>query len=417
LEIPIVQDEEGIIGQQFLSKKLSNKRGTLKMNKKLSVLVASLVTLATFAGCGSKAVNNSASTVKVGLNYELSGGVATYGQSLVGGIELAFEEINKNGGVLSKQLEAVKVDNKSENTEAANVSTRLATRDKVVAILGPATSGNTKAASPAALQNKVPLISASATADDVTVDSNGKVREFIFKTCFSDSFQGVMMSNFAFEDLKAKKAVVLVDSTSDYSKGLAKNFEETYAKLGGQVVGKEAYQAKETDFKAVLTKIKGLNPDVLFLPGYYEEVGLIVRQARELGLNVPVLGGDGYESPKLAELAGKNALNKVYYTTAYSSKDTSAEAVKFNEAFKKKYGKEPDAFNALGYDMAYLFADALKRAGAADSAKLKEALESTKDFKGVTGNVTIDKSHNPVKSVTIIEMKNGEPTFLKKLNP
>lgn len=394
------------------------------MNKKLSLLLASLVTLSTFAGCASKAVNNtpqagspSAATVKVGLNYELSGGVATYGQSLTNGIELAFEEINKSGGVLGKQLEEVKVDNKSDNTEAANVSTRLATRDKVVAILGAATSGNTKAASPAAMQNKVPLISASATAEDVTVDSNGKVRDFVFKTCFSDSFQGVIMSNFAYNDLQAKKAVMLVDSTSDYSKGLAKNFKETYTKLGGQVVGEEAYQAKETDFKAVLTKIKGLNPDVLFLPGYYEEAGLIVRQARELGLNVPVIGGDGYESPKLAELAGKDALNKVYYTTAYSSKDTSAETVKFNNAYKQKYGKEPDAFNALGYDMAYLFADALKRAGAVDSTKLKAALESTKDFKGVTGNVTIDAKHNTVKSVTIIEMKNGEPTFLKKLNP
>lgn len=387
------------------------------MNKKLSVLIAAGVVMSVFAGCTTATVNNNAGQVKVGLNYELSGNVASYGQSLVGGIELAFEEINKNGGVLGKQIDAVKVDNKSDSTEAANVSTRLATRDKVVAILGPATSGNTKGASPAAMQNKVPLVSASATADDVTVDSNGKVREFIFKTCFSDSFQGVMMSNFAFNDLKAKKAVVLVDSTSDYSKGLAKNFEETYAKLGGQVVGKEAYQAKETDFKAVLTKIKGLNPEVLFLPGYYEEAGLIIRQARELGLNVPVLGGDGYESPKLTELAGKDALNKVYYTTAYSSQDTSTEVVKFNDAFKKKYGKEPDAFNALGYDMAYLVSDALKRAGAADPVKLKTALEATKDFKGVTGTVTIDKTHNVVKSVTVIEMKNGVPTFLKKLNP
>jgi branched-chain amino acid transport system substrate-binding protein len=267
------------------------------------------------------------------------------------------------------------------------------------------------------MQNKVPLISASATADDVTVDSNGKVREYVFKTCFSDSFQGVMMSDFAIKDLGSKTAALLVDNTSDYSKGLAKNFKETFTKSGGNVVSVEAYQAKDTDFKAVLTKIKALNPEVLFVPGYYEEVGLIVRQARELGLNMPVLGGDGYESPKLAELAGKDALNKVYYTTAYSSKDTSPEAVKFNDAFKKKYGKEPDAFNALGYDMAYLFADALKRGGAVNSVKLKEALETTKDFKGVTGNVTIDKSHNPVKSVTVIEMKNGEPTFLKKLNP
>lgn len=386
------------------------------MNKKLSVLIVTLTSLSILAGCSS-ASSTKSNKVKVGLNYELSGNEATYGQGLTEGVELAFEEINSSGGVLGKQLEEVKVDNKSDNTEAANVSTRLATRDKVVAILGPATSGNTKAASPAAMQNKVPLISASATADDVTVDSNGKVREFVFKTCFSDSFQGVMMSNFAYNDLGAKKAAVLVDTTSDYSKGLTKNFKETYKKLGGAVVAEEAYQAKDTDFKAVLTKIKGLNPDVLFVPGYYEEAGLIIRQARELGLNVPVLGGDGYESPKLTELAGKDALNKVYYTSHYSSKDTTPEVAKFRAAFKKKYGKDPDAFNALGYDMAYFFADALKRAGQVDSVKLKDALSATKDFKGVTGTFSIDSNHNPVKSVTVIEMKNGEPTFLKKLNP
>lgn len=387
------------------------------MNKKLSLLIVSLVSVSIFAGCSTAAVSAKSDKVKVGLNYELSGNVATYGQGLTSGVELAFEEINNNGGVLGKQIEEVKVDNKSDNTEAANVSTRLATRDKVVAILGPATSGNTKAASPAAMQNKVPLISASATADDVTVDSNGKVREFVFKTCFSDSFQGVMMSNFAYNDLGAKNAAVLVDTTSDYSKGLTKNFKETYKKLGGTVVTEEAYQAKDTDFNAVLTKIKGLNPDVLFVPGYYEEAGLIIRQARELGLNVPVLGGDGYESPKLTELAGKDALNKVYYTSHYSSKDTTPEVAKFRDAFKKKYGKDPDAFNALGYDMAYFFADALKRAGQVDSAKLKDALAATKDFKGVTGTFSIDSNHNPIKSVTVIEMKNGEPTFLKKLNP
>ena len=330
---------------------------------------------------------------------------------------MALEEINKKGGVLGKQIQVVEVDNKSDNTEAANVSTRLAVRDKVVALLGPATSGNTKAATPAAMQNKVPLITASATADDVTVDSNGKVREYIFKTCFSDSFQGVMMANFATNDLKLTKAAVLVDSTSDYSKGLAKNFKGTYKKNGGTVLTEEAYQANDTDFKAVLAKIKNTNPDVLYVPGYYQEVGLIVRQARDMGLNVPILGGDGYESPKLAELAGKDALNNVYYSTHYSSMDTSPEAVKFRQAFTKKYGKEPDAFSALGYDMGYFLADALKRAGSTDSAKLTSALAATKNFKGVTGVFSMDKNHNPVKSVTIIQMKDGQATFLKKLAP
>ncbi|MFL0245751.1 ABC transporter substrate-binding protein [Candidatus Clostridium stratigraminis] len=387
------------------------------MNKKLSLLIVLIFSLSILSGCSPAGAAAKSDKIKVGLDYELSGNVATYGQSLTAGIEMAFEEINNNGGVFGKQIEEVKVDNKSDNTESANVATRLATRDKVVAILGAATSGNTKAASPAAMQNKVPIISGSATADDVTVNSNGKVRDFVFKTSFSDSFQGVMMSNFAYNDLKVKKAAMLVDTTSDYSKGLAKNFKDTYSKLGGSVVDEEAYQAKDTDFKAVLTKIKGQNPDVLFVPGYYEEVGLIVRQAKELGLNVPILGGDGYESPKLTELAGKDALNNVYYTSHYSSKDDSPNVVKFRDTFNKKYGKDPDAFNALGYDLGYFLADALKRAGTVDSLKLKDALADTKDFNGVTGTFSMDKNHNPVKSVTVIQMKNGEPTFLKKLNP
>lgn len=388
------------------------------MKKKVAFLMAALFATGTLAGCGKSAETSAtASTIKVGLNYELSGQVATYGQGLVQGIELAIEEINKNGGVLGKQIEAVKVDNKSETAESANVATKLAVKEKVVAILGPATSGNTKAAAPIAVQNKVPLISASATADDVTVDSNGKVRDFIFKTCFSDSFQGVIMANFAYEDLGKKNAVILVDNGSDYSKGLAKNFKETFEKFGGKVLSQEAYAAKETNFKAVLTTIKGLNPEVIYLPGYYEEVGLIVKQARELGINTPILGGDGYESPKLAELAGKTALNGVYFTNHYSSKDTTPEVVAFQKAFKAKYNKEPDAFNALGYDLAYFLADAIKRTGEADPVKLKEALAATKDFKGITGNITIDANHNPVKSITILEMKDGEQTFLKKLDP
>lgn len=390
------------------------------MKKILYLFMTTLLTLSLLAGCAqstNEASSNVPETIKVGLNYELSGGVATYGQGLTSGIELAVEEINKNGGVLGKQLELVKVDNKSDNAEAANVSSRLAVRDKVVAILGAATSGNTKAASPAANENKVPLISASATADDVTVDSNGKVREFIFKTCFSDSFQGVTMANFAFNDLKLRNAAVLIDNTSDYSKGLAKNFKETFVKLGGSVLTEEAYQAKDTDYKAVLTNMKAKNPDVLYVPGYYEEVGLIVKQARELGLDVTVLGGDGYDSPKLLEIAGAEALNKVYYTNHYSSMDNAPDVVKFKEAFNVKYSKDADAFNALGYDLAYFLADALERAGVADSLKLKDALASTSGFKGITGTLSIDEFHNPVKAVTILQVVDGNPTFLKKLEP
>jgi branched-chain amino acid transport system substrate-binding protein len=389
------------------------------MKKGITLLTALLFGASIFTGCAKSAATatGSSNTIKVGLNYELSGNVATYGQGLVEGIELGFEEINKNGGVLGKQVELVKKDNKSDATEAANVSTALTTKDKVVLLLGPATSGNTKAASPAATTSKVPLVSASATADDVTVDKNGKVRQYIFKTCFSDSFQGVIMANFASSDLKAKKAAILQDVTSDYSKGLLTSFKGQFTKLGGNIVDEEAYKSKDNDFNAVLTKIKAANPDVLYVPGYYEEVGLIVKQARQLGLNVPILGGDGYESPKLAEIAGASVLNNVYYTNHYSSTDTSPEVVKFKDAFKAKYNKAPDAFNALGYDLAYFAADAIKRAGAADAAKIQQALAETKDFKGVTGTISIDKQHNAVKSITIIQEKDGVATFLKKQQP
>lgn len=388
------------------------------MKKKLLVFLSAVMMTSAFAGCGAgKSSGNDSDKIKVGLNYELSGAAATYGQGIVSGIELAFEEINKDGGVLGKQIEIVKVDNKSENAESANLATKLATKDKVVAILGPATSGNTKAAAVAATTNKVPLLSASATADDATLDKNGKVLDYVFKTCFSDSFQGVIMGQFASQDLGKKNAAILMDSGSDYSKGLTKSFKETFTSKGGKIVSEEAYAAKQTDFKAVLTNIKSSGAEVIYVPGYYEEVGLVIKQARELGITAPIIGGDGYDSPKLSELAGANALNNVFYTNHYSSMDNTPEVVKFKEAYKTKYSKEADAFSALGYDLAYFLADSLKRAGEVDRDKLKTALAETKDFKGITGQFSMDENHTPRKAITILEVKNGETTFLKKLDP
>lgn len=387
------------------------------MKKGLKTLVAGIMSALTLAGCSQGATPAEATTVKLGLNYELSGDVSTYGTGLVQGIEMAVKEINAAGGVLDKQIELIKADNKSMTDEAANVSSRLATRDKVVAILGPATSGNTKAALPPAQENKVPLISASATADDVTLDSDGKVREYVFKTCFSDSFQGITMANFAKNELGFSNAAILRDNTSDYAKGLAENFSATFTAAGGTIVAEEAYQAKDTDFKTLLTTIKAANPEVLFVPGYYEEVGLIIKQARELGLDVPVLGADGFDSPKLLEIAGAEALENVYYSNHYSSSDTTPEVVTFREAFNKEHGKDPDAFNALGYDMAYMVVDAIKRAGEADPVKLKDALAATKDFKGITGTLTMDEFHNPIKAVTILKVENGVPTYFMKQEP
>lgn len=386
------------------------------MNRRMYLVVLTLLALVLAVGCASSKAGDS-NTIRVGVNYELTGNNATYGTNLNDGLQMAIEEINQQGGVLGKKIESVILDNKSDATESANVSTRLATRENVIALLGPATSGATKAAIPAAMDNKIPLISASATADDVTLNADGSVKEYVFKTCFNDSFQGVMMAQFGYNELGLKKAAVLADTTSDYAQGLSKAFQETFTELGGEVLSVEAYAAGDTDFRAVLTNLKGKNPEFLYVPGYYEEVGLIIRQARELGLDVPILGGDGYESPKLLELAGKDALNQVYYSSHYSPMDDSEIVAAFKEKFRAKFNKEPDAFNALGYDLGYLLADALERAGETDSEKLKVALQETEGFVGVTGTLTIDQFHNPVKSVTIIELKDGEPTFLMKLDP
>lgn len=388
--------------------------------KVLSFFIAIAVISVMFSGCGKSSsgsgTESSGNGIKIGINYELSGAVASYGQSSVDGIMMAIEEINAAGGVLGQQIVPVKVDNKSEPAEATSVATRLATNDKVVAILGPATSGVLKATIPVVTKNKVPVLSASATADDVTVDEKG-VREYVFRTCFNDSFQGTVMANFAAHNLNAKKAVMLVDNASDYSKGLAKNFKETFEKNGGTVVGQEAYVAKEKDFNAVLTKIKGLDFDVIFLPGYYEEVGLIIKQARDQGIDAPILGGDGFDSPTLVDLAGKAALNKVYFSNHYSSLDEDPDVVKFIEAFKKKYNAEPNAFNALGYDLGYFIADAIKRANSTDPVKIKDALAATKEFKGVTGKFSIDENHNPVKTAVVIELKDGVQASSVKVEP
>ena len=388
----------------------------MKKSKMLSLVLVVVMMGSFLIGCSNEG-SVDGDTIKVGLNYELSGNAASYGTDLSDGVEMALAEVNANGGVLGKQIEVVKMDNTSDSAEAANISTRLITRENVVTILGPATSGNTKGAIPVSTQNQVPLVSASATADDVTVDSNGNVRAYVFKTCFSDSYQGVTMANFAYDDIGFTNAAILVENTSDYSVGIGNSFREEFSSLGGAVVAEEAYQSKETDFRAVLTNIRAANPDVLLVPGYYEEVGLIIRQARELGIDVPILGGDGYDSPDILDLAGPEALNDVYYTNHYSPMDTSQEVVEFREAFNEKFNKEPGAFHALGYDLGYFFADAVERAGEVSPEKIKYAMAATLDFAGITGTLSMDEFHSPIKAVTILELVDGQPTFLKKLEP
>jgi branched-chain amino acid transport system substrate-binding protein len=376
--------------------------------KKISILLVVLMSIALFSGCAKQdaAGGNSGDVIKIGVNYELSGGVATYGQSSVDGIELAIKEINAAGGVNGKQIQLVKYDNKSEEAEATTLASKLMTQDKVVAVLGPATSGSFKATIPMAIKNKIPVISGSATADDVTVDENG-VKEYAFRICFNDSYQGTGMANYALKNLSKSKAVVIMDSSSDYGKGLAENFVQTFQAGGGTIVAQEAYVKGDTDFNAILTSIKGKDFDVIFIPGYYEEAGLIIKQARAQGIDVPILGADGFDSPVLAQLAGAEALNEVYFSNHYSSLDQDAVVQDFIALFNEEYKKEPDAFNALGYDLARFVVDGIKRAEKLDGESLKNALAATENFTGVTGNFNIDENHNPEKALVVIELKNG----------
>ncbi|NLA28587.1 MAG: ABC transporter substrate-binding protein [Propionibacterium sp.] len=386
------------------------------MKRSLAAVAAATLSLALLAGCGSGSSGSSDSdAIKLGVNYELSGPVATYGDASVQGIELAVEEINAAGGIDGKPIEIIKYDTKSEPAEATTLATKLMTQDDVITVIGPATSGSFKATIPVANQNHVPVVSGSATAEDVTV-SNGQVQEYAFRTCFSDSFQGTAMANFAAKDLGAKTAVIIKDTSSDYAKGLAENFASTFKADGGTIVGEEGYVAGDTDFNAILTSIRSKDFDVIYLPGYYNEVGLIIKQARALGITAPILGGDGYESPTLLQLAGASALNDVYYTDHYSPLDTeNVKVTEFIENFKKKYNSEPSAFSALGYDTAYFVADAISRSGAELTGDaVKDAMASTTDFQGVTGNFGIDANHDPEKAALVIGLTDGVPTSAVK---
>lgn len=396
-----------------------------KLKRFTSVFLASSLIIGALAGCGAKDGTTSGGSggkdsdvIKVGMNLELSGGVASYGSGVAAGAELAIDEINEAGGIDGKQIEKVKIDNKSDAAEATAAAIKLATQEKVVAQIGSATSGNTLAAVQIANKNKMPIIGPSATSTTVTVNEDGSVNDYAFRTCFIDPFQGKIAANFATKTLKLKDVAIYADSSSDYAKGLAKSFKETVEANGGKVVAEEAYIAKDTDFKSILTRLKAKKPEFIYIPGYYEEVGLIVKQAREAGIDVPLMGGDGWDSPKMVELAGKDALNNTFFTNHYSSEDPDEKIQKFVSAFKAaNKDKAPDAFNALGYDTVYWLKDAIERAGSTDGEAVQKALAATKDLPLVTGTFSVDENHHPVKTATVLQFKDGKQVFNSKVNP
>ncbi|NLJ66107.1 MAG: ABC transporter substrate-binding protein [Clostridiales bacterium] len=384
------------------------------MKRQLLIALSVLLVTALFIGCTGPGAGSD-DEIRIGVNYELSGRVATYGQSSVDGIELAIKQVNEAGGIDGKKITLIKYDNKSEPQEATTLANKMIEQDKVVAILGPATSGSFMSQIPVAEKSKVPVASGSATADEVTVDESG-VKEYAFRICFNDSYQGTGMATYALNNLSKTKAVIIMDNSSDYGKGLAENFEKTFTEGGGTIVAKESFVKGDTDFNAILTSIRSEDFDVIFLPGYYEEAGLIIKQARDLGIDVPILGADGFDSPDLVKLAGEDALNDIYFSNHYSSLDEDPLVVQFIEDFNEEYGREPDAFNALGYDLAMFVVDGLKRAGKVDREALKDALASTEDFAGVTGSFSIDENHNPVKAIVVINLKDGKQHTSEKVS-
>ena len=374
-----------------------------------------LVSAAILAGCSAGGASNG-NTVKLGGNFELTGNVAAYGSAMDNAVKLAVEQ---KGKLLDKELKYVSYDNKSEKTEVASVAKKLVS-EKVVGVVGPATTGDAQVSIPIMEQAKIPAVFPATTGDGITLkDAKNpeSVYDYIFRVCFSDNYQGVVGAGFVSQKFPNAKVAVLQDSASDYSKGLSEAFEKTYtdAKIGGQIVAKETYQSKDTDFQAVLTSLKSKTFDVLYIPGYYEEVGLIIKQARELGITQPIVGGDGLSSEKLVELAGNKAnLTNVFYTAHFSAKSTDADVQEFIKAYKEKYNTTPDSFSALAYDAAQLLMKAIEKAGSTDAQAIKKALAESTDFDGVTGTFTMGKDHTPLKSAVVIEFQNGEEVSAKE---
>jgi branched-chain amino acid transport system substrate-binding protein len=379
----------------------------------LAVAFAGMSLLAACSRTGDGGAAAAATTIKIGEFASLTGKEATFGQSSHEGTLLAVEEVNAAGGVLGKQLELVYEDNRSTPGESATIAKKLITRDKVVAILGEVASGRSLEVAPIAQASKIPMISPSSTNPKVT-----ETGDFIFRVCFTDPFQGKLLAEFAQRTLKVKKLAILSDVAAPYSVGLAQYVREPFVAEGGEIVGEEKYTGGDKDFKAQLTKIKGMNPEAILVPGYYNDVGLIVAQARQLGITVPLFGGDGWEAPELIQIAGADALVGTYYSTHFSPESTDPLSQKFVAAYKAKFnGKVPDAMAALGYDSVLVLVDAIKRAGNTDGQAVRDALAATKDFPGATGNTTLDEKRDAAKPAVVITVKDGKFQYLETIKP
>lgn len=375
------------------------------MAKSLRKVLGILAALAITSG-----IARAQDEIPVGEFASLTGGNASFGQSSHKGTQLAIDEINAAGGVLGKKLKLITEDDQSQAGQPATIMRKFISSDKVVAVLGEVASSKSLEAAPICQENKIPMISPASTNPKVT-----ETGDYIFRVCFIDPFQGTVGAKFA---LKRgwKKVAVLTDVKQDYCKGLADFFKQAYTADGGEIVKEQSYSTGDKDFKAQLTSIKATHPDAIYVPGYYAEVALIARQAQQLGLKVPLLGGDGWVGDSLIPVAGK-AIEGSFFSNHYSEEDQSPVIQEFVKKYKDKYGAVPDAMAALGYDSAKILADAMNRAGTTDSAKLRDAIAATKDFKGVTGSITLDDKRNATKPAVMMTVKDGKFSFVETVAP
>jgi len=359
-------------------------------------------------GCG---IQNVTGQIKIGAVTCLTGELSTFGVSSKQGADLAVGEINSAGGVLGQPIDLIVEDNGSKAGETATIFRKFVSQDKVAAILGDLTSSATMEGAPIAQDAKIPMLTPSATNVAIT-----KVGNYIFRSCFVDPFTGRIMAKFALDQLKAKQAIVLTDVKQDYSIGLTEAIRQYFVANGARILTELSYSSGDTNFRTQLTEVRMAHPDVIFLPGYYTEAALILRQAKQLGIDCPFVGGEGWDSPALIQIAGKSADGN-YYTDHFSANDPSPRVQKFVQEYRAKYGSIPDALAALWYDGARLMAQALQRAGSTDPEKIRDALAGTRDFEGVTGRISIDENRNAAKPGVILKIENGALKMVQQVSP
>jgi len=362
--------------------------------------------------CGPKQGN----VIRIGLIIPITGDVKTFGESVRNSVLLAVAEANQKGGVNGKLIKIISADDKNDPTEAANAASKLINQDKVKFIIGSVASKSSIPLSEICQQSKVLMITPTSTNPKVTIRDDGTRKDYVFRACFIDPFQGTVAAKFAVEYMKAKKTAVLYDKSNDYSTGLAEFFKDNFIKNGGVVSVYESYGKDDVDFSALLTKVKADNLNILFLPDYYTKVGLITKKARELGITATFLGGDGWDSPEMAKIAG-DAIDGGYFTNHYSPQDTRPEVQEWVAKYETKYGSKPDALGTLGYDATNLLLEAIRVAGTDDPTSVRDALTKLSNFPCVSGNITFDAFGNPVKNAVILQYQNGEQKYVATVQP